>query len=456
MSRTRKTALILASDRAGVLRRHHREVLAAAMTRDAAAARTAGCSRKLALVALGMFGFGYALVPFYNQICDALGINSLGETRAAAGEHAGRLEPHRDDRVRLPTRTTCRGASGRSSATCRCIPGELTTVEYEVVQRAQRAGHRPGGAELRAAARGRVLQEARVLLLHAADAAPGETRRMPVVFVVDPKLPKDVNTHHAVVHVLRGRRGAEARVVMDGLIEDGAFGRHRHPPQVVPRARQREALAARDRGGGVRDCSSSSRSRTMVSLGDELRENQNMAHSALTPPLTRHGPRPRPADSLRGAAADALADHGLGLALPDGARRRVRVQRRAPAAGSSIAAGFMLLALHDGALVRRRDPRVRGRQVRPLGRRLVPLGHELVHLLRGDVLRRVLRRAVLGARVFGARPRHASSTNALHLAGLHRALALCRPGLRRAVHADGAPGACPRSTPCSCSPRASP
>jgi cytochrome c oxidase assembly protein subunit 11 len=32
-----------------------------------------------------------------------------------------------------------------------------------------------------------------MLLLYAADAA-NETRRMPVVFVVDPKLPKDVKT----------------------------------------------------------------------------------------------------------------------------------------------------------------------------------------------------------------------------------------------------------------------
>ena len=31
-------------------------------------------SRRLALVAIGMFGFAFALVPFYNQICVALGI----------------------------------------------------------------------------------------------------------------------------------------------------------------------------------------------------------------------------------------------------------------------------------------------------------------------------------------------------------------------------------------------
>ena len=43
--------------------------------------------------------------------------------------------------------------------------------------------------------------------------------------------------------------------------------------------------------------------------------------------------------------------------------------------------------------------------VQPEGRPVVPLEHELVHLQRGDVLRRVLRRAVLRAQHVGARPR---------------------------------------------------
>ncbi len=32
---------------------------------------------KLSVIALGMFGFGYALVPIYRAVCDALGINVL-------------------------------------------------------------------------------------------------------------------------------------------------------------------------------------------------------------------------------------------------------------------------------------------------------------------------------------------------------------------------------------------
>ncbi|MDA8255695.1 MAG: cytochrome c oxidase assembly protein, partial [Betaproteobacteria bacterium] len=34
---------------------------------------------KLVVVTLGMFGFGFALVPFYYKICEVTGINSGAE-----------------------------------------------------------------------------------------------------------------------------------------------------------------------------------------------------------------------------------------------------------------------------------------------------------------------------------------------------------------------------------------
>ena len=33
--------------------------------------------RKLLVVAVAMFGFGFALVPFYQKICEVTGVNSL-------------------------------------------------------------------------------------------------------------------------------------------------------------------------------------------------------------------------------------------------------------------------------------------------------------------------------------------------------------------------------------------
>ncbi|MGZ5229798.1 MAG: cytochrome c oxidase assembly protein [Burkholderiales bacterium] len=38
--------------------------------------------RKLIIVACGMFGFGFALVPFYNKICEVAGINNVAKADA--------------------------------------------------------------------------------------------------------------------------------------------------------------------------------------------------------------------------------------------------------------------------------------------------------------------------------------------------------------------------------------
>src|SRR5215218_9399464 len=47
---------------------------------------------KLAVVAAGMFAFGYALIPIYRHICEVTGINilSLSERQVPGGGTAGR------------------------------------------------------------------------------------------------------------------------------------------------------------------------------------------------------------------------------------------------------------------------------------------------------------------------------------------------------------------------------
>jgi cytochrome c oxidase assembly protein subunit 11 len=73
-------------------------------------------------------------------------------------------------------------------------PGQLATVEYEVAN--ERAATVTGQAvpSYGPALAGEYFKKLECFCFTQQTLAPGETRRMPVLFVVDPKLPKDVNT----------------------------------------------------------------------------------------------------------------------------------------------------------------------------------------------------------------------------------------------------------------------
>jgi cytochrome c oxidase assembly protein subunit 11 len=150
-------------------------------------------SMRLALVAVGMFGFGYALVPFYYQICAAWGVNSFGEVREAPGNT--QVDTART--VTIEFDSNAHGLPWRFKPVVNHIevhPGQLATVEYEVVnERATpvTAQAVPSYGPQHAA---EYFKKVECFCFKEQTLAPGETRRMPVTFVVDPRLPKDVTS----------------------------------------------------------------------------------------------------------------------------------------------------------------------------------------------------------------------------------------------------------------------
>ena len=75
---------------------------------------------KLGVVVVAMFGFGYALVPFYEQICEATGLRNIdARRRGRATRRSTRRAPCASSST--PTCASCRGRSGRSSRSSACI-----------------------------------------------------------------------------------------------------------------------------------------------------------------------------------------------------------------------------------------------------------------------------------------------------------------------------------------------
>ena len=159
--------------------------------------------RKLAIVAVGMFGFGYALVPIYKAICEITGVNilALGEKELPGSSNA-RLTEVKNTQVDLTRTITVEfDANTRGpwhfkpmQSSVQVHPGELTTVMYEfqnVQDRTMSAQAIPSYAPQEAAA---YFNKVECFCFNQYTLAPGEKKQWPVVFVVDSKLAKNVNT----------------------------------------------------------------------------------------------------------------------------------------------------------------------------------------------------------------------------------------------------------------------
>ncbi|MEO6322642.1 MAG: cytochrome c oxidase assembly protein [Polaromonas sp.] len=155
---------------------------------------------KLGVIVLGMFCFGYALVPIYKAICEMTGINvlALGD-RQIPGATAKLPANTQVDRSRTITVEFDANSRGPwhfkpEKNSVQVHPGELTTVIYEfqnVQNRTMSAQAIPSYAPAQA---GSHFNKLECFCFSQYTLAPGEKKQWPVAFVIDPKLSGDVKT----------------------------------------------------------------------------------------------------------------------------------------------------------------------------------------------------------------------------------------------------------------------
>lgn len=150
---------------------------------------------KLIVIAIMMFGFGYALIPVYKQICEVLGVNVLTQKD-------GTVEFDKNTQVDK-TRTITIEFDGNAQGPFRfrpvvnsmqVHPGELVTVMYEVVNtqpRTVNAQAIPSYAPQNAMPH---FKKVECFCFQQQILKPSEARQMPVMFFIDPALPRDVKT----------------------------------------------------------------------------------------------------------------------------------------------------------------------------------------------------------------------------------------------------------------------
>lgn len=146
---------------------------------------------KLLVITVLMLGFGFAMVPMYRQICDALGIT---QTRTVGATNT-QVDASRAVKVELVASSA--GLPWKFTAIDRSVtvnPGQQTTVRYQVENTLGRAVTVQAVMNTAPANAARYLLKTECFCFTNQTIAAGEVRELPVVFRVSPDAPKDMDT----------------------------------------------------------------------------------------------------------------------------------------------------------------------------------------------------------------------------------------------------------------------
>ena len=156
--------------------------------------------RKLVVIAAVMFAFGFALVPIYKSICEMTGINilALGDRNIPGATPSmpsnTQVDTSRSITVEFDANSQGPWDFKPAQRSLQVHPGELATVIYEfknVQNRRMSAQAIPSYAPAQA---GPHFNKLECFCFNQYTLEPGEMKSWPVVFVIDPKLSKDVKT----------------------------------------------------------------------------------------------------------------------------------------------------------------------------------------------------------------------------------------------------------------------
>lgn len=143
-------------------------------------------------IVIGMFGFGFALVPLYDVFCDITGIN--GKT----GDKVTLSETMKVDTTRLVEVEFLASLNANMpwefkpmTRSVKVHPGEPTRISYIAKNTSDKAIIGQAVPSVAPGLAAQYFQKTECFCFTEQRLEAGEEKEMPVVFVVDPALPKD-------------------------------------------------------------------------------------------------------------------------------------------------------------------------------------------------------------------------------------------------------------------------
>lgn len=159
------------------------------------ARRNARMLGKLAMIAVLMFGFGYSLVPLYEKICEITGINVLAvQENLNSKKLNSQVDTSRVITVEFDANTSGPWRFKPAVASLQVHPGEMAQVVYEIVNTQDRSMEAQAIPSYAPQASAQHFRKMECFCFKQQTLGAKESRQMPVVFTIDPALPKNVTT----------------------------------------------------------------------------------------------------------------------------------------------------------------------------------------------------------------------------------------------------------------------
>jgi cytochrome c oxidase assembly protein subunit 11 len=177
--------------------------------------------RRLAFIVVGMFGFGFALVPLYDVFCEVTGIN--GKTGRIELEEALTREVDEDRLVTVEFLATVNSDLPWEFRPLvkkiQVHPGEVTEVNYYA---RNRTGNTVAGQAVPSLAPGlaaKYFSKTECFCFTRQTLGPGEGKDMPLRFIVDPELPEEVRTVSLSYTFYQAQEGMAGKATAAGSLE---------------------------------------------------------------------------------------------------------------------------------------------------------------------------------------------------------------------------------------------
>ncbi len=150
---------------------------------------------RMLVVVVGMFGFGFALVPLYDVFCEITGINGKADNQAA------QAKVYQVDTDRWVTVEFLASVNQHMPWEFRPVvnkmrvhPGQAYVTSYVARNSTNRAMTGQAVPSVSPGPAAKYLDKTECFCFENQQFGPGERREMPLHFIIDPALPEKINT----------------------------------------------------------------------------------------------------------------------------------------------------------------------------------------------------------------------------------------------------------------------